>query len=120
MEHFTKEIYIYLCFHGKHNRASGMRWVKILLGSCEEEYLCKSQPIDESNNVTFLVSNLSFKNVKDIVCDDMGAWKHNGSPLKYFVVDKSSGNNDLKSSATKDPGCYILKRIYYQNISSPD
>ena len=62
--------------------------VKILLRSYEEEYLCKSQPIDVSNNVTFLISNSSFKNVKDIVCDDMGAWKHNGSPLKYFVVDK--------------------------------
>ena len=94
--------------------------VKILLESYEEEYLCKPQPIDISNNVTFLISNSSFKNVKDIVCDDMGAWKHNGSPLRYFVVDKSSGNNDLKPSATKDPGCYILKRIHYQNISSPD
>ena len=100
--------------------------VKTLLGSYEEEYLCKSQLIDASNNVTFLISNSrlisnsSFKNVKDIVCHDMGAWKHNGSPLKYFVVDKSSRNNDLKPSATKDPGCYILKRIYYQNISSPD
>ena len=93
--------------------------VKILLGSYEEEYLCKSQPTDVSNIVTFLVLNSSFKDVKDIVCDDMGAWKHNGSPLKYFVVDKSSGNNDLKSSATKDPGCCIPKRIYYQNISSP-
>ena len=58
--------------------------------------------------------------MKDIVCDDIGAWKHNGSPLKYFVVDKSSGNNDLKPSPRKDPGRYILKRICYQNISSPD
>ena len=64
--------------------------IKILLGSYEEEYLCKSQPIDISNNITFLTSNSSFKNVKDIVCDDMGAWKHNGSPLQYLVVDKSS------------------------------
>ena len=70
--------------------------------------------------VTFLVSNPSFKNVEDTVCNDMGAWKHNGSPLKYFVVNKSSGNNDVKSSATKDPGCSILKWIYYQNISSSD
>ena len=93
--------------------------IKILLESCEE-YLCKSQPTDVSNNVTFLISNSSFKNVNDIVCDDMGAWKDNGSPLKYFVVDKSSGNNDLKPSATKDSGCYILKRICYQNIWSPD
>ena len=58
--------------------------------------------------------------VKDIVWDEIGAWKHNGSPLKYIAVDKSSGNNNLKTSATKDAGCYILKRIYYQNISSPD
>ena len=104
-------------------KAKPYQWdeiVKILLESYEEEYLCKSQPIDVSNNVTFLVSNSSFKNVKDIVYDDMGSWKHNGSPLKYFVVDKSSGNNDLKSSATKDSGCYILKRICYQNISSLD
>ena len=70
--------------------------------------------------VTFLVSNSSFKNVKNIVRNDMGVWKHNRSPLKYFVVNKSSGNNDLKSSATKDPGCSILKRIYYQNTSSSD
>ena len=96
----------------------GDEMVKTLLGSYEEEYLCKSQLIDASNNVTFLISNSrlisnsSFKNVKDIVCHDMGAWKHNGSPLKYFVVDKSSRNNHFKPSATKDPGCYILKRIY--------
>ena len=94
--------------------------VKILLWLYDKEYWCKSQPIDVSNNVTFLISNSSFKNVKDFVCDDMGAWKHNGSPLKYFAVDKSSGNNNLKPSATKDPDCYILKRIYYQNISSLD
>ena len=40
---------------------------KILLGSYKKGYLCKSRPIDVSNNVTFLISNSSFKNVKDIV-----------------------------------------------------
>ena len=122
--HFLRTLYkgdIYLSvFSWKSQPYQGDEIVKILLGSYEEEHLCKFQPIDVFNNVTFLISNSSFKNVKDIVCDDMGAWKHNGSPLKYFVVDKSSGNNDLKPSAMKDPGCYILKRIYYQNISSPD
>ena len=48
----------------------------------------------------------------------MGDWKHNGSSLKYIIVDKSSENNDLKSRTTKDPGCYILK--HYENIPSPD
>ena len=43
-----------------------------------------------SNIVTFLTSNAYFKNVRDIVCDEMGAWKHNGSPLKRFDVPKST------------------------------
>ena len=55
--------------------------------------------------------------MKDILYNDIGAWKPNGFPLKYFVADKSSGINDLKQSARKDPSCYILK--HYQNISIP-
>ena len=44
--------------------------------------------------------------------------ENNVFPVNYFVADKSSGDNDLKPSATKDLSCYILK--HYQNISSPD
>ena len=44
--------------------------------------------------------------MKDILYNDIRAWKH-----KYFVANKSSRKNDLKQSATKDPGCYILKNI---------
>ena len=43
-----------------------------------------------SNIVTFLTSNVYFKNVRDIVYDEMGVWKHNGSPLKRFDVPKST------------------------------
>ena len=56
--------------------------------------------------------------MEDILYNDMGLENIIVFPLKYFVADKSSGNNDLKPSATKDPSCYILK--HYQNISSPD
>ena len=87
------------------------------INKCQKEILRCAAPSSLACDI--LISNSSFKNVKNIVCDDMGAWKHNGSPLKYFVGDKSSRNNDLKPSAMKDP-CYILKQIYYQNISSPD
>ena len=80
--------YIFTCVSMENTAVPVGQIVKTSLGSYEEEYLCKYQHIDVSNNVTFLISNASFKNVKDIVCDDMGAWKHNGSPLKYFVVDK--------------------------------
>ena len=47
-----------------------------------------------SNIVTFLTSNVYFKNVRDIVYDEMGLWKHNGSPLKRFDVPRS--NRSLK------------------------
>ena len=52
--------YIYLPVFSR--KTQPYQWdevVKILLGSYEEEYFCKSQPIDVSNNVTFL--NIKFK-----------------------------------------------------------
>ena len=73
-----------------------------------------------SNNVTFLISNANFKNVRDIVCDEMGAWKHNSSPLKRFDVDKSTRSLKIMSSKANDSNSYILKHIYYENKSSPD
>ena len=63
------------------------RWieiVEILPGSYEPECLCTSQPLMILNNVTFLISNANFKNVTDIVCDEMEEWKHNGSPINAF------------------------------------
>ena len=73
-----------------------------------------------SNNVTFLISNANFKNIRDIVCDEMAAWKHNSSPLKRFDVDKSARSLKIMSSKANDSNSYILKRIYYENKSSPD
>ena len=73
-----------------------------------------------SNNVIFLLSNANFKNVRVIVCDEMGAWKHNGSPLKRFDVDKSTRSLKIMPSKANDLNSYILKRIYYENKSSPD
>ena len=94
--------------------------MEILLGFYEPECLCTSQPLVISNNVTFLISNVNFKNVRDIVCDEMGAWKHNGSPLKRFDVDKSTRSLKIMPSKANDLNSYILKRIYYENKSSPD
>ena len=82
--------------------------MEILLGSYEPECLCTSQPLMISNNVTFLISNANFKNVRDIVCDEMGAWKHNSSPLKRFDVDKSTRSLKIMSSKANDPNLYIL------------
>ena len=94
--------------------------MEILPESYEPECLCTSQPLMISNNVTFLISNANFKNVRDIVCDEMGAWKHNGSPLKRFDVDKCTRSLKIMLIKVNDPNSYILKRIYYENKSSPD
>ena len=92
----------------------------ILLGSYEPECLCTSQPLMISNNATSLISNANFKNIRDIVCDEMGAWKHNGSSLKCFDVDKSTRRLKTMPNKANNPNSYILKRIYYENKSSPD
>ena len=64
-----------------------------------------------------MISNSSFKNVKDIVCGNIGDWEHNGSPLKYSVMKTYFGYNDLRLKAMmKNQGCYIFKLIHNQNI----
>ena len=73
-----------------------------------------------SKNVTLFISNANFKNVRDIACNEMGAWKHNGSPLKRFDVDKSTRSLKIMPSKANDLNSYILKRIYYENKLSPD
>ena len=94
--------------------------MEILLGFYEPECLRTSQPLVISNNVIFLISNANFKNVRDIVCDEMGAWKHNGSPLKRFDVEKSTRSLKIMPSKVNGLNSYILKSIYYENKSSPD
>ena len=94
--------------------------MEILLGFYEPDCLCTSQPLMISKNVTLFISNANFKNVRDIACNEMGAWKHNGSPLKRFDVDKSTRSLKIMPSKANDLNSYILKRIYYENKLSPD
>ena len=94
--------------------------MEILLGFYEPDCLCTSQPLMISKNVTLFISNANFKNVRDIACNEIGAWKHNGSPLKRFDVDKSTRSLKIMPSKANDLNSYILKRIYYENKLSPD
>ena len=96
--------------------------VCILLGQYSEERLCISQPVNISHNVTFLVQTSHLKHPDDIKCDDMGSWKHNGSPKHFYCVTKSTkGITNIEPLKTKpsDPAedIYELKRVYYQNSS---
>jgi len=107
---------------------TGEQLVSILLGTYEAEETCISQPINVSHNVSFLVDTRSFQHTDDFKCDDMGAWKHNGSPKCSFrVVKDSKGNKEIVSlgrkydASTHQPRTndYELRRVYYQNTSDP-
>jgi hypothetical protein len=96
--------------------------VHILLGEYSEESLCISQPVNISHNMTFLVQMSHLKHPDDIKCDDMGSWKHSGSPKHCYCVTKSTeGITSIQPLKTKpsDPtdDVYELKRVYYQNSS---
>ena len=103
---------------------SSQEIVAILLSTYEPEQMCVSQPINVSHNVSFLVDARSLQHKEDLKCDDMGAWKHNGSPKCWFHVENNSCGKkritavDKKSNsvrATED--VYELRRAYYKNSS---
>ena len=98
----------------------------ILMKDYKPEETCTSQPINISHNVSFLVCTNYLDHPDDIKCDDMGSWKHNGSPkcLLYVKKDKKGIIKDIqcldrtapKPAALTD-GIYELRRVYYRNCS---
>jgi hypothetical protein len=99
----------------------------VLLGSYEKEAMCISQPINVSHNVSFLLDSTCFAHKDDMKCDDMGAWKHNGSPKCRCLVETDQQGCKRITIESKDRSCsrrtylaHELKRVYYTNVSSPD
>ncbi len=96
--------------------------VKILLGKYDREYLCVSPPVNVANNVSFLANRESFVHWKDLKCDDMGLWKHNGSPKRYFYAETKGSEVENFHSVNKSEYCacknvFELKRVYHINKS---
>ena len=54
--------------------------VRVLMEKYDVENLCISQPLNVSNNVSFLLDVSYFEHLDELKCDDIGSWKHNGSP----------------------------------------
>lgn len=102
---------------------SGQTLVKVLLESYEPEFLCVSQPVNVENNASFLVDCSKLHNRNDIKCDDMGAWKHKGSPKRFFLVERNTDNEILTISPLNEKcykqkeDVYVLKRSYSENAS---
>eukprot|EP00794_Sanderia_malayensis_P004990 gene4990-5648_t len=94
---------------------------KIMLSTYTRESLCVAPPINVSHNVSFLAEYSSFTNWEDLKCDDMGAWKHTGSPKRYYHVDMIDEKPATVTPVTKsefgEQGVWRMKRIYYKNKS---
>lgn len=102
---------------------SGETLVKLILNNYEPECLCVSQPVNVENNVSFVVDCSKLHNHNDIKCDDMGAWKHKGSPKRFFLVERNN-SNEILSVVPLDEKCdkqkedvYLLRRSYSENAS---
>ena len=104
------------------NEFSWEEIAKILLRKYDKKQVCLSQPMNVSNNVSFLLDHSKFQNESDIMCDNMGVWKHTGSPKICFTL--SDETSDISKCNTNNTGegskVYTLKRVYYRNTSSGD
>ena len=49
--------------------------------------LCSVQPSNVENNVVFVIDLGKLKMSRDVYCDDMGSWKHNGVYHSWVEVD---------------------------------
>ena len=106
-------------------RKSAFSWeqiAKILLRTYDKEQVYLSQRINISNNVSFLLDHSKFQNESDIMCDNMGVWKHTGSQKSCFTL--SDETSDISKCNDHNTGegsnVYTLKRVYYRNTSSGD
>lgn len=85
--------------------------------------MCVSQPVNVENNVSFLVDCSKLHNQEDLKCDDMGVWKHKGSPKRFFFVERNRHNDIIsivpvtEKDHEQDEGVYMLRRSYSENAS---
>ena len=59
----------------------------LLDGDLDEGMLCSVQPTNVESNVVFVVDLGKLEAAKDLYCDDMGSWKHNGVYHCWLEVD---------------------------------
>ena len=59
----------------------------VLDNDLDDSKMCSVQPTNVENNVVFVVDLGKLEAMKDLYCDDMGAWKHNGVYHSSVDVD---------------------------------
>ena len=82
-----------------------------------KEKLASVVPTDIRENVSFLVNTKSIGSWKDLLSDDMGAWKTTCVANRFYKWDIKG---ELVTVQNNEPDCLIVFRHQYVNVSSPD
>ena len=87
-----------------------------------ESRICSMQPVDVENNVVFVLDLSKLASFKDIYCDDMGSWKHNGVYHAWIDVDESEFVSVLGKERpdSHSASVYSITKKYYVNKSASD
>ena len=80
------------------------------------------QPINVENNTVFVVDLGKLKSAKDIYCDDMGSWRHNGVYHTWLDVDSNGHVSTLGKQKPLQPAphTYYITKKYFVHKSSSD
>ena len=92
---------------------------KALLRPHPPERVCQIIPTNVSQNLTFIVDVSTCKSWDDSKCDDMGAWRNNGTK-KHMFYHKNGIIEAAQKRKVEAGDAYTLVRMYYKNKTSPD
>lgn len=81
--------------------------------------LCQHVPFGVNVNSSFIVDMNRLYNPRDILCDDMGVWKWNGSYRSWISVDEHGEVQIVGKNLAGSPS-RMQYRIWKHSKSSPD
>ena len=83
--------------------------------------MCSVQPTNVENNVVFVLDLGKLEVIKDLYCDDMGAWKHNGVYHSWVEVnDLGFVTSHGKSKPSPAANVYYVTKKYFTHKTSVD
>ncbi len=92
-----------------------------------QDFICSATPIYIAHNASFLLDREMFVSFGDVFCDEMGVWKHTGTPKRKFYVTRDIFNNiknitdhESNQSSASSIDTYELKRAYFRHSTYDD
>lgn len=90
----------------------------LLIDSLPTDMICTKQPIQVSNNVSFVVDLNMLDDPIDIRADENGVWKRKGSPVAYISLHSHNGKTNIfrRGKMAVKPTHYKVTRTYIIGI----